>query len=32
MSYYNHRRKHQTLGYATPWSLYAPAAEMPAAA
>lgn len=32
MGYYNHRRKHQTLGYATPWSLYAPSEKMPAAA
>jgi len=32
MSYYNHRRKHQTLGYVTPWSLYAPPEKMPAAA
>ena len=32
MSYYNHRRKHQTLDYATPWSLYEPAPGMPAAA
>jgi putative transposase len=32
MSYYNHERKHQALDYATPWSLYAPASPMPAAA
>jgi putative transposase len=24
MNYYNHRRKHQALDYATPWSLYEP--------
>ena len=24
MSFYNHRRKHQTLDYATPWSIYEP--------
>ena len=32
MGYYNHRRKHQALDYATPWSLYEPAPGMPAAA
>ena len=32
MNYYNHERKHQHLGYATPWSLYEKAAEIPAAA
>jgi len=31
MSYYNHSRKHQTLDYATPWSLYRPEKEMKAA-
>ena len=24
MAFYNHRRKHQTLDYATPWSIYEP--------
>jgi len=32
MGYYNRRRKHQALDYATPWSLYEPATGMPAAA
>jgi putative transposase len=32
MDYYNHRRKHQHLDYATPWSLYRSSAEGRAAA
>ena len=32
MDYYNHQRKHQHLGYATPWSLYRPQGEEGAAA
>ena len=32
MGYYNHERKHQGLGYATPWSLYEVGTGMPAAA
>ncbi len=32
MSFYNHRRKHQTLDYATPWSFYQPASVTAAAA
>jgi len=31
MDYYNHRRKHQALDYATPWSLYRPEKELMAA-
>ncbi len=29
MSYYNHQRKHQHLGYHTPWSLYEAATALP---
>ena len=29
MSYYNHQRKHQHLGYQTPWSLYEAATALP---
>lgn len=32
MNYYNHERKHQHLGYATPWSLYENPTGIPAAA
>lgn len=27
MDFYNHRRKHQTLDYGVPWSLYRPDGE-----
>lgn len=30
MEFYNHRRKHQTHGYRTPWSLYEPPASQAA--
>ena len=30
MEFYNHRRKHQTLDYATPWSTYSPPKQMAA--
>ena len=30
MEFYNHRRKHQSLDYATPWSLYKPKKEQAA--
>jgi putative transposase len=29
MSYYNHQRKHQHLGYQTPWSLYEATTALP---
>jgi transposase InsO family protein len=29
MCYYNYQRKHQHLGYQTPWSLYAAATALP---
>jgi len=29
MSYYNHQRKHEHLGYYTPWSLYEAATALP---
>ena len=30
MDFYNHRRKHQGLGYSTPWSLYSQPQELAA--
>ncbi|NWK57570.1 IS3 family transposase [Verrucomicrobiaceae bacterium N1E253] len=30
MEFYNHRRKHQSLDYATPWSTYSPPKQMAA--